>query len=94
MYQIGQAAESIPQINTMSSMANAISQAPLGSEVISEVPQIGQVLGPEMIQPQVLPTQVLPSIDHGVQALPSQVIGNQGVLTSGSTQDFLLNNLI
>jgi hypothetical protein len=101
MYQIGQAAEVVPQISTMPSMANAISQAPLGSEVISQVPQMdqalgsevvsqvpqmGQVLGSEMIQPQVLPTQILPSIDHGVQVLPSQVLGNQGGLTGSSTQ--------
>ena len=75
-------------------VTEVIPQGQLGSELISSasefIPQ-GQVLssevipnieGTQVLSSQVLPTQVLPSIDHGVQVLPSKVIPNidQGFL--------------
>jgi len=108
--QIGQAAETVPQVAEVSAMpvTEVIPQGQLGNELISSasefIPQ-GQVLssevipniegnqvlssevfpnieGSQVLSSQVLPTQVLPSIDHGVQVLPSKVIPNidQGFL--------------
>ena len=94
--QIGQAAETVPQVAEVSAMpvTEVIPQGQLGNELISsasEFMQQGQVLssevipnieGSQVLSSQVLPTQVVPSIDHGVQVLPSKVIPNidQGFL--------------
>jgi len=94
--QIGQAAEAVPQVAEVSALpvTEAIPQGQLGSQLISSasefIPQsqvlssevIPNIEGTQVLSSQVLPTQVLPSIDHGVQVLPSKALPNidQGFL--------------
>ena len=69
---IGQAPEAVPQVAEASIspvVAEIIPQDQLGNQLISSSPQL-------MTQSQVLPTQVLPTVDHGVQSLPTQVLPN------------------
>ena len=65
-----QVAEAVPQVTEASispATVEIIPQGQLGNQLISSTSQL-------MPQSQVLPTQVLPTIDHGVQPLPSQFL--------------------
>ena len=69
-FPIGQVAEAVPQVTEASispATVEIIPQGQLGNQLISSTSQL-------MPQSQVLPTQVLPTIDHGVQPLPSQFL--------------------
>ena len=69
-FPIGQVAEAVPQVTEASispATVEIIPQGQLGNQLISSTSQL-------MPQSQVLPTQVLPNIDHGVQPLPSQFL--------------------
>ena len=69
---IGQVAEAVPQVTEASIspvVAEIIPQDQLGNQLISSSSQL-------MSQSQVLITQVLPNVDHGVQSLPTQVLPN------------------
>ena len=69
-FPIGQVAEAVPQVTEASispATVEIIPQGQLGNQLISSTSQL-------MLQSQVLPTQVLPNIDHGVQPLPSQFL--------------------
>jgi hypothetical protein len=69
-FPIGQVAEAVPQVTEASispATVEIIPQGQLGNQLLSSTSQL-------MPQSQVLPTQVLPNIDHGVQPLPSQFL--------------------
>ena len=69
-FPIGQVAEAVPQVTEASispATVEIMPQGQLGNQLISSTSQL-------MPQSQVLPTQVLPTIDHGVQPLPSQFL--------------------
>jgi hypothetical protein len=69
-FPIGQVAEAVPQVTEASISSAAVEiipQGQLGNQLISSTSQL-------MPQSQVLPTQVLPTVDHGVQPLPSQYL--------------------
>ena len=69
-FPIGQVAEAVPQVTEASispATVEIIPQGQLGNQLISSTSQL-------MPQSQVLPTQVLPTVDHGVQPLPSQFL--------------------
>jgi hypothetical protein len=69
-FPIGQVAEAVPQVTEASispATVEIIPQGQFGNQLISSTSQL-------MPQSQVLPTQVLPTIDHGVQPLPSQFL--------------------
>ena len=69
-FPIGQVAEAVPQVTEASispATVEIIPQGQLGNQLLSSTSQL-------MPQSQVLPTQVLPTIDHGVQPLPSQFL--------------------
>ena len=71
---IGQAAEAVPQaveVSSVPAVTEAIPQGQLGNELISSSSQF-------LTQNQALPSQVLPTIDQGGQALPSQFIQQFG----------------
>ena len=68
------------------------------SEMISEAPVIDGGITQVTQTSQVLPMQVLPTIEHGTQVLPSQVLPtiDQGAFPTNSNEgiDFSLNNQI
>ena len=69
-FPIGQVAEAVPQVTEASispATVEIIPQGHIGNQLLSSTSQL-------MPQSQVLPTQVLPTIDHGVQPLPSQFL--------------------
>ena len=69
-FPIGQVAEAVPQVTEASispATVEIIPQGHIGNQLLSSTSQL-------MPQSQVLPTQVLPNIDHGVQPLPSQFL--------------------
>ena len=69
-FPIGQVAEAVPQVVDASispASVEFVSQGQLGSQLISSTSQL-------MPQSQVLPSQVLPTFDQGIQSLPSQYL--------------------
>jgi len=67
---IGQAAEAVPQVAE-------VNISPIVTEIIPQDQLVNQLFSSSselMEQSQVLPTQVLPNVDHGVQSLPTQVL--------------------
>ena len=76
---IGQAVEAIPQaagVSSVPAVTKFIPQGQLGNKLISS--SSSSQLIPQNNGVQVLPSQVLPTIDQGTQALPSQIIQQFG----------------
>ena len=99
---VSQVTETLPHITSVS---EDIPQTIVGqevisghSEMISDAPLIDGGITQVTQTSQVLPMQVLPTIEHGTQVLPSQVLPtiDQGAFPTNSNEgiDFSLNNQI
>ena len=99
---VSQVTETLPHITPVS---EDIPQTIVGqevisghSEMISDAPLIDGGITQVTQTSQVLPMQVLPTIEHGTQVLPSQVLPtiDQGTFPTNSIEgiDFSLNNQI